>query len=483
MSALSALFLVWAAIYAYAGAYYATLWVELRRRESAYFPFTCSCFAVVVHCIGSAILLDADTMEAATLALRIEYCSGFALAGFFVDFVSRITQRLTQRVVWLGYSASAIGMIIAASGRAFDPAHPAVALTRWSESDRIEPLLRLEGGIAILLGLAATTIGASALLAAMRGGDPDARLIAWGAMPSAVCAMHDHVGRLLGARPWPLFEIFGVVMVICVSNVLLRRFVEAAQQLNERTSEVARAYEELRRTQEELVRKEQLAAVGELSAVIAHEVRNPLAILKNAVATMRRPTLGPSDRGVLLGILDEETDRLNRLVRDLLAYARPVTPRGGAVEVEPLIERALEQAKGGRDASRIEVVLECEGPLAVRGDPELLRHALVNVIDNALQAMSANGKLTIRTTEARLDDKRACAIAVVDTGEGMDTLVRAKALDPFFTTRPAGTGLGLAIVDRVVRNHGGRIAIDSAPGQGTNVTLLLEAATGAETKR
>ena len=112
---------------------------------------------------------------------------------------------------------------------------------------------------------------------------------------------------------------------------LLARFADLRSQLEARAGELkdraralARSYEELRAAQDELVRKEQLAAVGELSAVVAHEVRNPLAIISNAVATLRRSGVAEEDRATLLGILDEETTRLNRLVGDLLRYARPI---------------------------------------------------------------------------------------------------------------------------------------------------------------
>lgn len=180
---------------------------------------------------------------------------------------------------------------------------------------------------------------------------------------------------------------------------------------------------------------------------------------------------------VLLGILDEETDRLNRLVRDLLAYARPVAPKGASVEVAAVVERAIELARAGRKetAERTDFDVDLSGgPTSVRGEEELLRHAMVNVLDNALQAMSPHGGvLRVRAARTLLQGQPAAALSFSDTGEGMDTLVRAKALDPFFTTRAAGTGLGLAIVDRVVRNHGGALEIDSIPGSGTTVTLTL----------
>jgi signal transduction histidine kinase len=96
-----------------------------------------------------------------------------------------------------------------------------------------------------------------------------------------------------------------------------------------------------------------------------------------------------------------------------------------------------------------------------------------NLIDNAVQAMAGDGTLTVRLRTGTIDDASGLAIDVIDTGEGMDTLVRKRAKDPFFTTRPSGTGLGLAIVDRIVEAHGGRFHIESHAGEGTTATVLL----------
>jgi signal transduction histidine kinase len=209
--------------------------------------------------------------------------------------------------------------------------------------------------------------------------------------------------------------------------------------------------------------------------VIAHEVRNPLAIIKNAVSGLRRANLKPSDQETLLGILDEETDKLNRLMHDLLAYARPVVPKGRSLSVSDLVRRSVERARSSSvHADLIDVVLELEGASnEIHGDPELLRHALVNVVDNAMQAMTGGGRLTVHAKDASIAGHPAVALSFSDTGEGMDTIVREKARDPFFTTRPSGTGLGLAIVERVVSNHGGRVEIESRHGEGTTVTLTL----------
>lgn len=284
-----------------------------------------------------------------------------------------------------------------------------------------------------------------------------------------------HVRLLDSERYDVVFDLGLVAVALACLDETIRATTLAGDALQTKTDELGQSYTDLRSTQARLVRNEQLAAVGELSAVIAHEVRNPLAIIKNALSGLRRKSLQANDRVTLLDILDEETDKLNRLMHDLLAYARPVAPRLTNVELEDVLRRAVERAFGGVLAPvGLEVIIEAQ-PLdrPLLGDPDLLVHAFVNVIENALQAMPQGGRLTLRGEEAH-DGSRACvAVSISDTGEGMDTIVRSKARDPFFTTRPTGTGLGLAIVERVVRNHGGRIEIDSRHGEGTTVSILL----------
>ncbi len=252
---------------------------------------------------------------------------------------------------------------------------------------------------------------------------------------------------------------------------LSRELAVRRKELRTRTRELQKSYDELGAAQAELVRKEQLAAVGELAAVIAHEVRNPLAVINNAVASLRKgAALGDKERSELYAILDDESSRLNRIVADLLRYARPVTVQRSRVALNELCERALALAKNLEGVKVDFAVLASD--VRVWADPNLLRQVFDNLVDNAVQAMRSEGTLTVRlrATTSGLD---GLAVDIIDTGEGMDTAVRKRAKDPFFTTRPAGTGLGLAIVDRIVDAHGGEFLIESRAGEGTKVTVLL----------
>lgn len=246
-------------------------------------------------------------------------------------------------------------------------------------------------------------------------------------------------------------------------------------ELRRRARHLRKAYEELRAAQQELVRKEQLALVGELAAVVSHEVRNPLAVISNAIAGLRRANLTVEDRAILLNILEEESQRLNRLVGDLLRYARPLNVERQRLDLPMLVARATDLAKG-HEGITLSVEVEPIDGSPIYGDGNLLRQVFDNLVQNACQAMSVGGgSLDVRVALGAEDGVDGVVVHFVDTGEGMDTQVRSRAGTPFFTTRPGGTGLGLAICDRIVTAHGGVLTIRSGAGEGTQVSVFLPA--------
>ncbi|HZX94067.1 MAG TPA: GAF domain-containing protein [Myxococcales bacterium] len=239
------------------------------------------------------------------------------------------------------------------------------------------------------------------------------------------------------------------------------------------------SYAELARTQKELIDRERLAALGELSASIAHEVRNPLGVIFNSVGSLRRILKPQGDAALLLDIVGEEADRLNRMVGDLLDYSRPVQPALEPVPLRPLIEEALysarHQASGAAGEVRASIEV-AEAAATVRADARLLRQALVNLFLNAYQAMPRGGVLQVRTIPADLEGKPAAEIVVRDTGPGIPADIARRIFQPFFTTKATGTGLGLAVVRRIVEGHGGVVAFTPAnPGAEFHVRLPLEA--------
>lgn len=265
-----------------------------------------------------------------------------------------------------------------------------------------------------------------------------------------------------------LTEHATVVFITAVSYAFIAR---AAEEYFRRETALQSTQRSLESVRETLAEREPLAALGELSALVAHEMRQPLTIIKSASATLKMPELAVVDRARLLQILDEECDRMNRVVTDLLTLAKPLRPRMAKVAVSELLERALVPAH--RVNTEVEVNAEPDAEIEVVCDAQLMRHALENVVENAVQAMGPGGSLKVmvrRGARAGVDGRE---ITIVDSGEGMNTEVRSKARKPFFTTRTNGTGLGLAIVDRILVAHHGVVEIESTRGEGTTVRLFL----------
>jgi len=234
---------------------------------------------------------------------------------------------------------------------------------------------------------------------------------------------------------------------------------------------------ELARTQAELVDRERLAVVGELSASIAHEVRNPLGVIFNSLGSLRRLVSGgEGDVKLFLDIIGEEADRLNQLVGDLLDFARPMQPAVQTVQLLPLVREAVEAARAQHQGqSPVEVAVEvAAGNESLRADPRLLRQALVNLVLNGLQALQRGGSLSVRAGRTSSAGRTSMSIAVADDGPGVPEALRPRIFQPFFTTKAKGTGLGLAVVRRIAEGHGGAITLADRPeGAGAEFVLLL----------
>lgn len=226
-----------------------------------------------------------------------------------------------------------------------------------------------------------------------------------------------------------------------------------------------------------LERQEKLATLGTLAAGIAHEIRNPLTSIK-----ARLYTLGKHIRGNTPGLEDAEViggeiARLERIVQDVLSFARPSEPRKAVVPAEaPLREvQALMAAELERRGTRL--VLEPVKRLLVAMDVALMKQVVINLVRNASEAIAGPGTVTlrVRSDRARLRgvDQAVAVLEVTDTGKGMQPEVEARLFDPFFTTKEAGTGLGLSIAARIVEKHGGWLRYETRPGHGTTFGIVL----------
>ena len=221
------------------------------------------------------------------------------------------------------------------------------------------------------------------------------------------------------------------------------------------------------RMEERLRTQASLATLGEMAAVIAHEVKNPLAGVRGAIQVIggRLPT-GSTDGAVIRDIL-ARIDALNELMKDLLLFARPPRPQWAPVEVRSLVARTADHL--ARDPALRLVHVEIDGPaLPISADAEMLRIVFHNLLVNAAHAMRGEGSIQVAVTVA----EAVCHITVADSGPGIPAELLEKIFVPFFTTKSRGSGLGLPTAKRLVEVHGGTIAIASTP-TGTTVTVSL----------
>lgn len=217
-------------------------------------------------------------------------------------------------------------------------------------------------------------------------------------------------------------------------------------------------------------KSEQLAAVGELAASIAHEVRNPLAGMKGALEVLRTElSVKPQN----LEIVDElltQIARLEHLVRDLLTFARPRALSRQCFDVQELIDRLLRQHKDEADRAGVTVHrIYGPGTSQLVADPLQMEQVFLNLIYNAMQAMEEGGTLTVSTHAERGE----LIIGFEDTGKGIPPADLGRIFQPFFTTRHRGSGLGLPIVSKIVEAHGGTITVASVPCRGTAATVRV----------
>ena len=222
--------------------------------------------------------------------------------------------------------------------------------------------------------------------------------------------------------------------------------------------------------QQELIRKERLAAVGELAGGVAHEIRNPLAGIGGALTMLARETPQDDDTQEMMDEIQKQIHRMERLVQDLLAYARPGLVHPEWVDVHSILKQATASISQLPAVPKADLVLDLDPQLPqIYADPRELEHTLENLILNAFQAVTEGGRIEVCTRRVR----QGIHISVSDNGSGMDGETQARIFEPFFTTKARGTGLGLSLVRRAIDGYGGEIVVHSKPGKGTTFNLLF----------
>lgn len=230
------------------------------------------------------------------------------------------------------------------------------------------------------------------------------------------------------------------------------------------TALIMRDLGEIRRLQSELRRRDRLVALGNMAAGIAHEVRNPLSAIKGLARFFMEASPEGSDESRMADIMTKEVLRLDKVVGDLLDFARPDVLNLTDVALNELVERSHDMVRSDMDARNIRFEADLpQPPLSVRLDRDRMTQVLLNLFLNAVQAMPDGGKLTVR---GRMEGSEL-ALEVADMGCGIAPERLADIFSPYFTTKASGTGLGLSIVHKIVEAHDGTIEVASTPGEGT----------------
>jgi two-component system sensor histidine kinase HydH len=208
---------------------------------------------------------------------------------------------------------------------------------------------------------------------------------------------------------------------------------------------------------------EKLAAIGRLAAGIAHEVRNPLGVIRASAAMVQESFDRDDDSWRACRFICDEIDRLNGLITSLLAFARPTEPRLCMLSVESAIDRALELAGSELEEHNIRVARETLGPLPkIEADPNLLSQAFLDLLTNSVEALPEGGVIALRLRGA----KNGVEVEIADDGPGVSSEDARHVFEPFFTTKATGTGLGLAMTARIIERHGGDITVLQGRGAG-----------------
>jgi signal transduction histidine kinase len=264
---------------------------------------------------------------------------------------------------------------------------------------------------------------------------------------------------------------------------LLTAFNEVTSRLeathDQLRAEVSRLNAELARANEEVERSRRLAALGEMAAGIAHEIRNPLGSIRLYARMLDEDLRSRPEQHRIACRIAEAARTIDAIVRDVLAFARGQAVRAEPVSASEVLTEALSACMEGSSGVRV-VRKDLErGVVRMLADVTLMRQALANVIRNAIEAMEGVERERVLTLDA-FHRTGQVTLSVRDTGVGVTEDVARRMFNPFFTTRAAGTGLGLAIVHRIVEGHGGRVSVhNNTPEPGATVELVLPAAPAA----
>jgi two-component system sensor histidine kinase HydH len=263
-----------------------------------------------------------------------------------------------------------------------------------------------------------------------------------------------------------------IIFIAIVGNLvnILALELRAQSRRHQQTAlELAYSNAQLQKAEEEIRRSERLAALGQLSAGLAHELRNPLGTIRASSEMIARNVSAENEvTREMAGFIATEVDRCNSLITRFLQFARPLQIKTATADLAQTIDRAVDLVQ--REAPQIAIYKNYEPEIRpFPFDAELMERVLYNLLLNAAQASTAGGTVTVKTRAAA----GAVEIGVIDRGGGIGQEHIKQIFNPFFTTKPDGVGLGLAIVAKIIDEHGGKITVESDPGKGSVFRVLL----------
>jgi signal transduction histidine kinase len=265
-----------------------------------------------------------------------------------------------------------------------------------------------------------------------------------------------------------------------LTNQLAEANREEARKSQAAADKLAEANRHLEEAEAQVRRTDRLAALGQLTAGLAHELRNPLGTLKTSAELLQRKVAADNEIArEMAGYISQEVDRINSLITRFLDFARPRSLRLDKADLHAMLDHAIDlfdREKSGAAASVTVFKNYSPDIRQVRIEAELMEHVITNLLSNAAQASSPGAVVTVKTRLAETAEGQKAEIAVIDRGSGIDAKHLENIFNPFFTTKAEGVGLGLAIVSKIVDEHGGQIMVESTPGEGSVFRVYLPVA-------
>ena len=285
----------------------------------------------------------------------------------------------------------------------------------------------------------------------------------------AIAADHVEPGKNITSETLESVMTFAQQAGLAIHNAVMYQELKAfSQQMEEK---IQKTTADLRKTEAQLIRSEKLAALGQLAAGIAHEIRNPLTSINILIHSLTENLPSENSRWEDLKVIEEEILRINEIVDQFLRFAKPASPLLEKADLIPIFEETLQLLRPQIEKGRISVLKEFESLPPATIDKEQMKQVILNLLMNAIQAMPRAGRLGLSGRVSR--DGHWVELTIQDSGIGIPPEDMDKLFDPFFSTKEGGIGLGLSIAHRIIDQHHGKIEVESNSGKGTRFTLSL----------